>query len=536
LNFANDFLANYLDEADLSLLRKYILKTEQHLTEKTFALLQAVFPTSPHSTLEVTRKRVRELSGFQSRHYSCCINSCICFVGPYKDLTKCPHCHEVARDVKGKPRHVFAYLPLIPRLQAMVANDERSKKMNYRGSYKHESGNIRDVFDGSHYQHLLRKPLPTGNSENSRPSFYFSDKRDIALGLSTDGFAPFKQRNKTCWPLILFNYNLPPDIRFQKRYCISLGTIPGPKKPHDMDSFLWPLVQELHQLEKGVKTFDPSSRSLFLLRAYLIIVFGDIPAIAMIMRMKGANGVSPCRICNIKAVRGGGSNTYYVPLRRDTIPNANPKQYNPSTLPLRKHDELLSQAAEVEDAQSNTAREKLAKEYGIKGTPILSTIMSITFPSSFPFDFMHVIWENLIPNLILLWTGNFKDLDHEDQDYIIEPRAWNEIGVATAQAKRTIPSIFGAPIPNIATHRSQMTAEMYSNWTLFIAPIVLRNRFKKAKYYKHFVTLVDLLKRCLAFEFTEEDIGYIDEGFQKWVQDYEKYASSFFIHTCVEIQ
>ncbi|EKM74305.1 hypothetical protein AGABI1DRAFT_48245, partial [Agaricus bisporus var. burnettii JB137-S8] len=508
---------------DLLLLRKYILKTEQHLTEKTFALLRAVFPTSPHSTLKVTKSRVQELSGFQAKYYSCCINSCVCYVGLYKDLTECPYCHEAARDAKGKPRQVFAYLPLVPRLQAMTSSPHHAEKMRYRGDFQHEPGKVRDVFDGSHYRSLLNKTVSTKNSEDPQPPFcHFSDKRDIALGLSTDGFAPFKQRNKTCWPIILFNYNLPPDIRFQKRYCISLGTIPGPKKPSDMDSFLWPLVQELHQLANGVKTFDPANQSLFLLHAYLIIIFGDIPAMAMIMRMKGANGISPCRICNIKAVRGGGSNTYYVPLRRDAIPNADPKRYDSSALPIRNHDELMAQATEVENAQNKAARERLAKEHGIKGSPILGAVSSIVFPASFPFDFMHVIWENLIPNLILLWTGVFKDLDHQHQDYVIEPRVWNDIGTATAAAKATIPSAFGAPVPNIATHRSQMTSEMYSNWTLFIAPIVLQGRFKKDKYYKHFIKLVHLLKSCLAFEFTEDDIAHLDDGFRKWVQDYEK--------------
>ena len=83
--------------------------------------------------------------------------------------------------------------------------------------------------------------------------WFFSDPRDIALGLSTDGFGPFKKRNKTARPLIIFNYNLPPKERFRKENI----TIPGPKKPADMDSFLWPLVQELLQLEIGVSAFDP---------------------------------------------------------------------------------------------------------------------------------------------------------------------------------------------------------------------------------------------------------------------------------------
>ena len=32
------------------------------------------------------RKCVQSLAGFQPVYYSWCINSCICFVGPYKDL------------------------------------------------------------------------------------------------------------------------------------------------------------------------------------------------------------------------------------------------------------------------------------------------------------------------------------------------------------------------------------------------------------------------------------------------------------------
>ena len=89
----------------------------------------------------------------------------------------------------------------------------------------------------------------------------------------------------TCWPIILFNYNLPPELRFQKKYCIHVATVPGPKKPWDWDLFCWPLVQELIQLELGIKTFNTISQSLFLLHAYLILAFGNIPAIALIMRM-----------------------------------------------------------------------------------------------------------------------------------------------------------------------------------------------------------------------------------------------------------
>jgi len=162
----------------------------------------------------------------------------------------------------------------------MSANAAHAEKMRYRAEFVHEPGVTKDVFDGSHYQSLLDSTIPTGVAH---PLFYFSDEHDIALGLSTDGFAPFRKRKQTCWPIILFNYNLPPEVCFQKKYCIHVATVPGPKKPWNWDSFCWPLAQELIQLEMGVKAFDAISLSIFLLHAYLILVFGDIPAMALVM-------------------------------------------------------------------------------------------------------------------------------------------------------------------------------------------------------------------------------------------------------------
>jgi len=154
--------------------------------------------------------------------------------------------------------------------------------MKYRAhEHKHTPGKTRDVFDGKKYCKLRSKPVKLNGK--TYPHKYFEDACDIALGLSTDGFAPFKKRKNTAWPLIIFNYNLPPDICFHLEHILALGVIPGPKKPIDADSYLWPLLKELYKLSLGVCAFDILSRRLFSLRAYLILVFGDIPAVSMLM-------------------------------------------------------------------------------------------------------------------------------------------------------------------------------------------------------------------------------------------------------------
>jgi hypothetical protein len=170
-----------------------------------------------------------------------------------------------------------------------------AEKMSYHAHvHTRTPGKSTDVFDGSNYCHLCNKPVNLEGKVYKHK--YFADGRDIALGLSTDGFAPFKRQKNTAWPLIIFNYNLPPEIRFHIDYILALGIIPGPKKPIDSDSFLWPVVQELLRLAIGVCAFDILTSTLFVLRAFLILVFGDIPAISMIMRMKGHNGLSPCHV------------------------------------------------------------------------------------------------------------------------------------------------------------------------------------------------------------------------------------------------
>jgi len=186
-------------------------------------------------------------------------------------------------------------MPLISRLRALMSNPTYATRLQYRAdehAKTHVPGMTTDIFDGLHYRSLLGERVVIG--DQSLPHNYFSDHRDIALGFATDGFTPFKKRKHTAWILLIFNYNLPPDQRFQKDNILCAGIIPGPKKPWDADSFIYPLVRELLELASGVSTYDALLSSLFTLHAYVITGFGDIPAVSMLMHMKGHNSLSPC--------------------------------------------------------------------------------------------------------------------------------------------------------------------------------------------------------------------------------------------------
>lgn len=157
-----------------------------------------------------------------------------------------------------------------------------------------------DIWDGKVYKELTERYIHIDGKALSTK--YFSNPHDLALGLTTDGFAPWRKRKYTAWPLLIINYNLPPDKRFHQKNIIALSVIPGPKKPKDIDSFLYPLIEELLKLLYGVQAFDANTGQYFCLRAFLIIAFGDIPAISLLLKMKGHNGIAPCRVCNIKGI------------------------------------------------------------------------------------------------------------------------------------------------------------------------------------------------------------------------------------------
>ena len=136
---------------------------------------------------------------------------------------------------------------------------------------------------------------------------------------------------------------------------------------------------------------------------------------------------------------------------------------------------------------------------------------------------MHLVWENLIPNLVLLWTGKFKGLDEGRETYQLGPGVWEAIGEATKKSGQTVPASYATARPhNVAEDSSSSTADSWSFWALYLGPVLLRGRFSKDSYYKHFVKLIQLLRKCLQFEITQTELMEIREGFQEWVITYEQ--------------
>ena len=108
-------------------------------------------------SLKITKARIEFLAAYHPITYDCCVNSCICFVGPHEMKTHCPYCKEACKNSSGRPRKTFTYSPIIPRLKAFFKNHEKIKLMKYRGDYISEKNIIKDIFDSENYTSLKKE-------------------------------------------------------------------------------------------------------------------------------------------------------------------------------------------------------------------------------------------------------------------------------------------------------------------------------------------------------------------------------------------
>ncbi|KAB5591318.1 hypothetical protein CTheo_5234 [Ceratobasidium theobromae] len=377
-----------------------------------------------------------------------------------------------------------------------------ARKLRYRLEVEseHVDGVVMDVFDGTRYRELRETQV----SEDDQYKF-FDNPEDIALGLSTDGFTLFKQRRRghsTAWPIILINYNLSPKIRTQLENVMCVGIIPGPQQCKDISSFLVPLMEELLELEGGIVTSGLSPDG----SRYLLL-------------LKGHNAFSPCRTCYVEGCKHPSNRVtvYYIPLVR---PNE-AAEWDCNQLPIRTHARFLEDIQNIEGATGWTLAQ-LTKHYGINGRSIFSHLKSIDLTCCAPYDIMHLFFENVVPNLILHWIGEFKGLDKGSGNYQIDEATWKKIGQETADAVPIIPSAFVGTLPDIAQDRILYKAEVYSFWIQYVAPIVLAGRLR-TRYYKHVLLFCEIIMLCLEFSVTDSDIDRLDNMVKTWVTQYEQY-------------
>ncbi|XP_021626976.1 uncharacterized protein LOC110625645 [Manihot esculenta] len=263
------------------------IKSEHHLSERCFdnicQLIKEILPTDNLFTDNFySTKKLLEGLGLPIQKIYSCLNSCMIYWGEDNELLRCKECdhprYKRLQDSQSSSKTQVAYskmyyMPIIPRLQRLYASNATAKDMTWHANH----GTNDDLMHHPADSHAWKA------FDNNWPHFS-AEKRNVRLGVCTDGFQPFGQSGQqySSWPVILTPYNLPP----------------GPRNPKDkLDVYLQPLITELKDLwENGVETYDAFNKENFNLRAALIWTISDFPAYAMVSGWS-TTGRTACPYC-----------------------------------------------------------------------------------------------------------------------------------------------------------------------------------------------------------------------------------------------
>lgn len=527
-NIALPTVQGILTEEDIRNIKMFALRLSFHLTHRFHEQFRVAFSEDIklHS-LYVMHRRIAILAGIVPELYDCCPTNCCAYTAGFKDKHACPYCAEARFDSNGKPRATFEYIPLIPRLQALFQNPDYIRRLQYRTERATSADLISDIFDGSHFKSLLNRQVCVNGVEYEH--CFFDDNRDLAFCLLGDGFSMFKRAHRgqaDAWPFIAIPYSLDPEIRTHIENVLPLFIIGGPSAPKNFNSFLHPFTEEGKLLAIGVRTFDALAKAMFPLRGYFLTHSGDMVAIRFTQCMKGPNAFCPCRQCRIHGYRDNEneSTRYYVPLvppigTQDSIDG---KSWDPANLPMRTDEEVLRHIAHIRAGPTKRERERRALIYGLNGASVLYSLPSISPTRSFPFEGMHLLFENHIPNMVKFWKGTYAWLDEGTGEYVIPKKIWEAIGLETVAAVKCLPSSFVSRIPDISQDSQFFTAEAWSFWFVYLAPHLLKGRFRKNKYYTHMLQLVEIIKMVLQFSITRAEVQSLRAKVIDYIEKYEK--------------
>nr|XP_017225037.1 PREDICTED: uncharacterized protein LOC108201255 [Daucus carota subsp. sativus] len=340
-NMVNDasepIYPNNKDYTRLSFVNKLLhFKNKHHCSNNGFdellCLIGSVLPDGhklPRSYYEV-RKMISGLHmGYEK--IDACENDCMLFYKEDINKTHCDICYtsryKEQKDPKKKKiaRKILRYFPLTQRLQRLFMAEKTAECMRWHHNRVVVEGQLSHPADGDEWKHF-----------DSRFPHFSKEIRNVRLGLSTDGFDPFRDahaREYTVWPVVVVVYNLPPSMCTKAPYMFMPLLIPGPSDPtKDLHVYLRPLIDELKLLwHTGVETYDRFSRTNFMMKATLMWTISDFPALAMLSGWS-TKGKLSCPVCmgEVKAtqLKHGGKPSFYGtaryfldqddPLRRST--------------------------------------------------------------------------------------------------------------------------------------------------------------------------------------------------------------------------
>uniref|UniRef100_D8QEM0 Uncharacterized protein n=1 Tax=Schizophyllum commune (strain H4-8 / FGSC 9210) TaxID=578458 RepID=D8QEM0_SCHCM len=473
-------------------------------------------PGSNILSFHEVKKLVRELSGIIEVKRDMCNNLCIGYTGPYRDLEFCPYCGERRYELtpasgKGsrtkRPRKQFTTILLGPQLQAQRRGPETSRLMQYRERCTaavldelNANNGIKvspfsDYIDGAEYLEAVQDGRITPD--------------DSVVVLSMDGAMLYRNKASDCWIYIWLLMNLDVDVRYKKRFVCIGGTIPGPNKIRNADSFLFTGLYHLAAIQKeGLVVWDAATGRVFRDHPFLYLATADGPAMAYLNGFVGHHGRIHCRFyCPIIGRHKIGGPHYYPARLRPhdyRVPGCDHPDVDIREL-LDEHTtehataRYLKNLETVINSPNMTRYERNRLETGIVKPSIFSGLPpkhNLGVPAMFGGDAMHLATLNIPDLYISLWRATIECDTRTDNKatwpfaIFRSPAKWKAHGQMVADAIPYTPGSFDRPSRNIA----EKLTSGYKSWEFLLyfyghCPCLLFGDLPEA-YYVQFCKLV----------------------------------------------
>lgn len=226
-------------------------------------------------------------------------------------------------------------------------------------------------------------------------------------------FAPHRQ----VWSLLNALTN-----RYITDNLLPIGLTPGPKSPINLDSFITPFLEELKELQEGVIAYDGHTQSQFLLKAHLVLVTGDTPAISKLFQFAGHGATYPCRACTLQGTPFPYS---YKKVTDNVEQTINSVRYY---YPRRSDAQPRTAASYEQDGQMSMSDSDNIKNCGVKGISPLVTLPTISIPVCSPFDIMHLVYLGFTRDICRLLNGSYFGGKIRLPNVEMSAQAWKELG------------------------------------------------------------------------------------------------------------
>ncbi|KAJ3533931.1 hypothetical protein NM688_g7210 [Phlebia brevispora] len=459
------------------------------------------------------KRRCAEISGVCPVYHDMCVDTCAGFTGPFAALDKCPICNKdrfelrypraSARRRKKFPRRQFLTIPCGPQLQALSRTPEGAAAMSYRERcttrLMAELPNLdwkvpvlKDYLFGQEYVEAVRRGEITNN--------------DIVLLISMDGAQLYAHKLSDCWIYIWVVLEHSPEVRYKKKHILPGGIIPGPNKPKNVDSFLFPGMHHTAALMKeGFSVWNALTKEVVPKHPYLACGAADGPGMCYFNGCVGHKGANGCRLYCGQQGRLKPNSTHYYPACLKPLNYEVPSSSHPDidlrvppasdapSLTQRYYSNLrklmlVSTIAKYKEVRRETGLFKPSIFLGFPSTQISS------LPGCFPADIMHLVSLNLPDLLLKLWRGTFecdKNDDKSTWDWVcLTGTAWKAHGQAIADTCSYFPGSFDRPPCNIAEKmNSGYKAIEYLHYLYGLGPAMLRELLPP-RYWQHYCKLV----------------------------------------------